>query len=158
MTKQTSLIRKFSAALALALAATGSSGATLETLDLSSYKGKVVLVDFWASWCAPCKESFPWMRQVLKRYADRGLVVVAINLDRDRSLADQFLDSQRPGFPIVFDPDAKLAEAFKVAGMPASFYVDRHGKVRFTHIGFRSNERDAAERELESLLSESQEQ
>jgi cytochrome c biogenesis protein CcmG/thiol:disulfide interchange protein DsbE len=135
-------------------AATASSAATYETLDLNSYKGKVVLVDFWASWCAPCKDSFPWMQQILSRYSDRGLVVVAINVDRDRHLAEQFLNLQNPSFPIVFDPQAKLAERFKVSGMPASFYIDRSGAVRFAHVGFRVNERDDAERELAKLLSE----
>ena len=154
MIKRSSSLRRFAVTAALVAAATTSSAATLETLDLARYKGKVVLVDFWASWCAPCKESFPWMQQILSRYSDRGLVVVAINVDRDRHLAEQFLSSQNPAFPIVFDPQAKLAERFKVSGMPASFYVDRNGAVRFTHIGFRASERDDAERELAALLAE----
>jgi thiol-disulfide isomerase/thioredoxin len=154
MMKRLFFLRNLSASAALALAGSTCFGATLESLDLNSFRGKVVLVDFWASWCAPCKESFPWMQQVLSRYADRGLVVVAVNLDRDRRLAEQFLGSLNPTFPIVFDPQARLAEHFKVSGMPASFYVDRSGAVRFSHIGFRPNEREDAERELAALLSE----
>jgi cytochrome c biogenesis protein CcmG/thiol:disulfide interchange protein DsbE len=147
-------VRALALLAAFAAAAVTSSAATPETLDLDRYKGKVVLVDFWASWCAPCKESFPWMQEILRRYSERGLVVVAINVDRDRRLAEQFLDAQNPAFPIVFDPQARLAERFKVSGMPASFYIDRSGAVRYRHIGFRANEREDAERELAALLSE----
>jgi len=154
MMKRLSHLRAFALLAALAAATITSSATTLDTLDLDRYKGKVVLVDFWASWCAPCKESFPWMQQIMSRYSERGLVVVAINVDRDRHLAEQFLNAQNPAFPIVFDPQARLAERFKVSGMPASFYIDRSGAVRYAHIGFRANERDDAERELATLLSE----
>jgi cytochrome c biogenesis protein CcmG/thiol:disulfide interchange protein DsbE len=138
----------------LGLAALPARPATLERLDLDAYRGKVVLLDFWASWCGPCKESFPWMQQMANDYADRGLVVIAVNVDHERALAEQFLRAHQPRFPIVFDPQGRLAESFHVSGMPASFYIDRNGKLRYTHIGFRAGERADAQREIAGLLAE----
>jgi len=128
--------------------------ASLDSLDLKRYDGKVVLVDFWASWCGPCLESFPWMQQMSTRYGPSGLVVVAVNVDHDRPLAERFLRSQRSTFDIVFDPRGAVAESFRVEGMPSSYYIDRHGKVRFTHVGFHSGDAADFEREIALLLSE----
>ncbi len=106
-------------------------------LDLESYKGKVVYLDFWASWCTPCRHSFPWMDGIQRAYSNRGLVVVAVNLDQEHELAERFLREMNPHFRIVFDPQGTLAEAFEVSGLPASVVIDRHGNVRFKHLGFR---------------------
>jgi len=136
------------------LHASGANAATENTLDLHAYQGKVVYVDFWASWCGPCRESFPWLRQVDARYQDKGLVVVGVNLDHDRQLADDFLKFYRPGFLIVFDEAARLADEFHVKGMPASFLIDRNGKVRYQHIGFRMTQHREYEHDVEALLAE----
>jgi thiol-disulfide isomerase/thioredoxin len=143
-----------SIAAAVLCTSAAHAGTPAPALDLDALKGKVVLVDFWASWCGPCKESFPWMQQIQNRYGDQGVVVIGVNLDRDRALAEAFLDQLRPRFPIVFDPQAKFAESFKVAGMPASFYIDRAGRVRFKHVGFHAEESAAYERELAQLAAE----
>jgi len=142
--------------LLAALALVPARAGTLETFDPDAYRGKVVLLDFWASWCAPCKESFPWMQRMEDRYRDRGLVVVAVNVDRQRELADRFLLVQQPRFAVVFDPEGRLADRYHVAGMPSSFYIDRSGRIRHTHVGFRASERQAAELELDELVSERQ--
>jgi len=146
--------RRAGVALALLFASAGACAGPPDALDLGAYAGKVVLLDFWASWCLPCKESFPWMQQVHNRYAQQGLVVIAVDVDHDRKPADQFLAQLQPSFPIVFDPHGNLAERFGVNGMPASFYIDRNGRIRYTHTGFHAQERDAAERELTGLLAE----
>ena len=140
-------------AVSLTLAA-GAQAAQESTIDLQAFKGKVVYVDFWASWCGPCRESFPWMQEVHQRYRDKGLVIVGVNVDQDHRLAEDFLNVFRPQFKVVFDQKAQLAEDFHVKGMPASFFIDRSGKVRYQHIGFRSNERSDYERKLEILLAE----
>jgi cytochrome c biogenesis protein CcmG, thiol:disulfide interchange protein DsbE len=132
----------------------GAWASTDDGLELDALRGRVVYVDFWASWCGPCRESFPWMKEMQQRYGDRGLVVVGINVDQDRELANQFLNAFRPQFRIVFDADAKLAEEFHVAGMPASYFIDRSGKQRFRHVGFRQAQRSEYEQELKSLLAE----
>jgi cytochrome c biogenesis protein CcmG, thiol:disulfide interchange protein DsbE len=123
-------------------------------LDLSAYRGKVVYVDFWASWCGPCKQSFPWMQAMKDAYDRQGLTVIAINLDLDRADADRFLDRFRPTFEVRFDPKGKLAEFYKVQAMPSSVLIDRHGVARFTHAGFRSIDGPAYEAQVRELLAE----
>jgi thiol-disulfide isomerase/thioredoxin len=105
----------------------------------------IVLVDFWASWCGPCRQSFPWMSAMSKRYGPQGLVVVAINLDKDRRSADQFLRELSPPFAVAFDPDGRTAEAFDVQTMPSSFLVNRDGQLAYAHRGFDSKDADAFE-------------
>jgi thiol-disulfide isomerase/thioredoxin len=122
-------------------------------LDLDSYRGRVVYLDFWASWCAPCRESFPWMQAMKDTYERRGLTVVAVNLDHDRADAERFLQQFHPNFEVRFDPKGALAEHFKVEGMPTSVLIDRQGVPRFTHIGFRPTDREAYESQLRDLLA-----
>ncbi len=105
-------------------------------LDLSAYKGKVVYLDFWASWCRPCLQSFPWMNDLADSYKGRGLVVVAVNVDQDTRLAEDFLQQHPADFHVVFDPDGSLADQYKVQAMPTSFLIGRDGKVRYVHSGF----------------------
>jgi len=122
--------------------------------DLSRFDGRVIYLDFWASWCAPCRQSFPWMAAMNSAYARQGLTVVAVNLDREQADADRFLHKFHPDFDVQFDPQGKLAERFKVTGMPTSMVIDRRGVVRFTHVGFRAADREAYEAELRALLAE----
>src|SRR5450755_2944651 len=104
-------------------------------LDLATLRGRVVYLDFWASWCGPCRQSFPWMQTLNNTYADQGLSIVAINLDADRADADKFLHQFKPTFDVRFDPEGKLAELNNIKTMPASILIDRHGVTRFTHMG-----------------------
>lgn len=121
---------------------------------LKDLHGKVVLVDFWASWCAPCLSSFPWMDELQKRHGQQGLVVVAVNLDQDRALAEAFLKKTAPQFRIEFDAQGTLAKQFGVQAMPTSFLIDRSGKLRITHQGFRAAQRAERERQIRQLLEE----
>ncbi len=101
-----------------------------------SLRGKVVLIDFWASWCGPCRQSFPWMNDVYSRYAAQGFRVVAIDLDKSRDLADEFLAEHPATFTVAFDPAGKTAEAFDVSAMPTSYLVGRDGQILYSHAGF----------------------
>jgi cytochrome c biogenesis protein CcmG, thiol:disulfide interchange protein DsbE len=123
-------------------------------LDLDSFRGRVLYLDFWASWCAPCRQSFPWMQAMKEAYGHEGLTVVAVNLDRNLEDAKAFLAQFHPTFDVRFDPQGKVAERFKVHGMPTSVIVDRHGVVRFTHIGFRPADQAAYEDQLREILTE----
>lgn len=122
--------------------------------SLADYRGKVVLVDFWASWCSPCRTSFPWMNQMQAKYQSQGFEVVAINLDQEKSQADKFLTQIPPKFTVLFDENAQLPEAFEVIGMPTSFLLDRSGKIRTTHIGFHEDQKDDYEKQIQALLKE----
>jgi cytochrome c biogenesis protein CcmG/thiol:disulfide interchange protein DsbE len=124
------------------------------SLDLTGMRGRVVYIDFWASWCGPCKQSFPWMETMQSTYEGQGLRIVAVNLDRDRADADEFLNRFHPTFEVRFDPKGELAEFYKVQGMPSSVLIDRHGVARFTHVGFRPIDGAMYEAQVRELLSE----
>jgi thiol-disulfide isomerase/thioredoxin len=120
---------------------------------LPALQGKIVLVDFFASWCDPCKESFPAMEALHQKFGPRGLVIVAVNLDKKKSDMDEFLKKQPASFTIVRDAGNKLVSQVKIPTMPSSFLLDRAGKVHAFHRGFRGDETVREyEKELEELL------
>jgi len=123
------------------------------TLTLDALKGKVVYLDFWASWCPPCRKSFPWMNEMEHRYGRQGLTVVAVNLDKDHELAAKFLNEVPAKFTVAYDPQGKVAENYHVPGMPSSFIIDRNGKIQAMHIGFREEDSMDLEASLRSALS-----
>jgi thiol-disulfide isomerase/thioredoxin len=129
-----------------ALASAGLSGGPLP--DTS---GKVVLVDFWASWCAPCKASFPVYSRLQAAYAARGLEVVAVSVDDSPAAYAGFVAKLKPSFLTVHDAEHKLVSVVQVPTMPTSYLVDRAGKVRFRHSGFHG---DQTERELRKEIDE----
>jgi thiol-disulfide isomerase/thioredoxin len=138
------------AALCAGMTAAGADGG----VDLNGFRGRVVYLDFWASWCAPCRQSFPWMQQMQDAYRERGLAVIAVDVDRKRQDAERFLASFHPTFAVEFDPKGELAQKYGVRGMPTGLVIDRRGVVRFTHIGFRPVDRAMYERQLQQVLSE----
>ena len=122
------------AGTALAGIAMPAEAATV--LDLARYRGAVVYVDFWASWCGPCKLAFPFMQQLSARYPASDLAVVTINLDRQRAAAEAFIRQVRSTLPVIYDAAGDLAQTWKVADMPTSLLFDRKGAMRFRHPGF----------------------
>lgn len=124
-----------------------------EPLDLGRFHGKVVLLDFWASWCEPCQHSFPWLNAMQAKYSDRGLVVIGVNVDRVRADADRFLRDVPADFQIIYDPDGSLASHYEVPGMPTSYVFGPAGELVAQHIGFRNAAREDREAELQKLLS-----
>lgn len=134
----------------------GSAGlVTLAGGEIPATAGKVVLVDFWASWCAPCKASFPMMAKLQKDYAARGLVIVAVSVDEKPAAAVAFVKKLAPTFSTVHDRTQKLVTAVVAPTMPTSYLIARDGRVRFRHEGYHG---DVTERELrkeiETLLAE----
>jgi len=123
--------------LAVLLAALPVAASTGESLQLDEYEGKVVMLDFWASWCVPCRRSFPWMNEMQQNYADRGLVVIAVNLDNNSDDAAKFLQEYPAKFKILYDTDKKLAREFEVQAMPSSYLIGRDGKLADRHLGFK---------------------
>jgi thiol-disulfide isomerase/thioredoxin len=123
-------------------------------LDLSTLRGQVVYLDFWASWCGPCRQSFPWMQALKTSYENQGLAIVAVNVDADRADAEKFLAQYKPTFDVRFDPQGKIAELYNIKTMPSSVLIDRHGVTRFTHMGFRPVDGALYEAQLRELLAE----
>lgn len=122
------------------------------TLDLADYEGKVVLVDFWASWCVPCRRSFPWMNEMHARYANDGLAIVAVNMDAEPGDAEAFLREYPAAFTIIRDKDASLARAFDVSAMPTSYLIGRDGERISRHLGFKVKDQDEYETEIIEAL------
>ena len=106
------------------------------SVSLDSLHSKVVLVDFWASWCVPCKSSFPWMNQMQQRYGPKGLTIVAINVDKSRGSAEDFIAKHPANFTVAFDPLGKAAKAYRVWGMPTSYLIGPSRQILFSRSGF----------------------
>lgn len=121
-------------------------------LDLGPYRGKVVYLDFWASWCTPCHLSFPWMKDLQANYGGEGLVVLAVNLDRDRAKADEFLATEGGQLNIVYDPKGAIARQFNFKDMPTAYLIGRDGNVRSVHSGFETSKQNAYLADVITLL------
>jgi thiol-disulfide isomerase/thioredoxin len=120
---------------------------------LPDLHGKVVLVDFFASWCQPCQESFPVMEELYQKYGSKGFVIVAVNLDTKKGDLDKFLKRHPTSFTVVRDADNKLVQQIQIPTMPSSFLLDRHGKVYASHNGFKGEEtKKQYTAEIEALL------
>lgn len=130
-----------------------SSAWSAKTFDLEKHRGKIVYVDFWASWCTPCRASFPFMQEMVEKYGE-DLVITAINLDKSREDAAQFLSAFNVNFDIVYDPDGDLAKEFKLKGMPTSYLYDRSGKLLGSHIGFKNKDAASLEQAITRAISQ----
>lgn len=121
------------------------------SITLSKYKGRVVYLDFWASWCIPCRKSFPWMNAMQKNYS-KSLVVITINLDKKKKAVDKFLTKYPANFIVAHDPAGKTAELYDVKGMPSSYIIDRDGKIVYSHIGFREKSKKELEKKIQEAV------
>jgi cytochrome c biogenesis protein CcmG/thiol:disulfide interchange protein DsbE len=121
--------------------------------ELGETKGKLLWVDFWASWCAPCRRSFPWLNDMQAKYGKQGLEVIGVNLDNEKGAADKFLREVPARFTLRFDPAGKLAQKFDVQAMPSSFLLDAAGNVLATHAGFRLAESAEYEAQIKAALA-----
>ena len=138
------------AAPAVSLPALGSEG----EVSLKSLSGKVVYLDFWASWCGPCRVSFPLLDQLREELGPDGFEVFAINVDEDPSDAEQFLAEVPVSYLIVRDAAGVTPESFGILGMPTGYLIDRKGIVRNIHQGFRKSDEDKLRTEIIALLGE----
>jgi len=127
-----------------------------ETVCLSDYQGKVVLLDIWASWCGPCQQEMPFLVESCQKFGKDGFVVLTINIDKDVKNIRKFVSKLEipPDFPIVLDQDAKIPPLYQVEGMPTTLLIDRKGMVRYRHIGFKPENKDSYLEEITTLLKE----
>ncbi len=150
-------IRKIQAVvLALFLGAITAHAApppSASDFDFGQYEGQVVILDFWASWCPPCRRSFPWFNDMKKKYGAHGLVIVGVNTDRKWEDAEHFLQQIPADFQLLSDPDGMLKEKFEVTGMPTTFIFDRHGTMVARHLGFQVDRQEEYEAVLRQVLT-----
>ncbi|MEX1058157.1 MAG: TlpA disulfide reductase family protein [Natronospirillum sp.] len=121
---------------------------------LGSLKGDVIYLDFWASWCVPCRQSFPFLNELHGRYGERGLTILGVNVDEKRADADDFLRRIPADFRIIYDNGAALPPIYNVMGMPTAYLIDHRGRIVEQKIGFRLDSREATERKLVEMLRE----
>ena len=131
------------------VAAALDTGAPISPAD---YRGQVVYLDFWASWCGPCRESFPFMNELQRDLAGKGLRIIAIGVDKTAADARRFLDRYPAQFTVALDATAACPTAYRLEGMPTSFVIDRTGTVRAIHAGFRDKDRSEIRRQLQEAL------
>ncbi len=121
---------------------------------LSAHRGKLIYLDFWASWCGPCRQSFPWMNALHEKYASKGFEIIAVNLDAKESDARQFLSEHPAKFTVAFDPVGVTPRNYEVKGMPSSYLIDREGRLLMIHSGFNEKGSKSLEQAIRKLMEE----
>jgi peroxiredoxin len=124
-------------------------------LTLADYKGQVVYLTFWASWCVPCRQEMPYLEQLRKRHEGEGLEIIGINVDESLPGALQFAEDYNLSFPLVWDKDRAVSKAYLVPGYPTHYLVDRDGRIRYSGLGFALKDVAAVAQEVQTLLAES---
>jgi thiol-disulfide isomerase/thioredoxin len=123
-------------------------------LSLSDLKGQVVLINFWASWCGPCRQEMPVLEQLYKKYKGAGFTLLGVNVEPKSADAEGFLKATPVSFPILFDPDSKVSRLYEVSGMPSTVILDRTGKVRYIHHGYKPGEESEYLDQIRALVRE----
>lgn len=138
----------------LAIALNLKAATEERSFDINNYQGKVVYLDFWASWCVPCRKSFPWMNKMRQKYSNEQLEIIAINLDKEHDLALEFLKNYPAEFTVMFDPKGELAKKYQIPGMPSSILFDQKGKAIEAHGGFFEEKINEYEHQIETAINQ----
>lgn len=123
-------------------------------VDPGQFTGKVLLIDFWATWCPPCVQSIPFFNKLRNELGANGFEILAVNVDEDKATVDDFLQSHPIEYPVVFDPNGECPKTYDVKAMPSSYLLDKTGKIRKIFLGFRDSEQATIKSEIQHLLSE----
>ena len=125
-----------------------------ENLRLEDHRGEVVMLNFWASWCGPCRQEMPLMDELYSQYKDLGFTILAVNVDEDRTAAHRFLDKVPVSYPVLYDPESSVSELYEVQAMPTTVMIDRDGNARYLHYGYQPGYEDDYEQQIRQLLRE----
>jgi peroxiredoxin len=140
-----------SSALAPSFALPSRSG---DTVSLTQLKGKVVMLNFWASWCGPCRQEMPLLEQMHKRYSALGFTLVGVNVDANSKDAEDWLSKTPVTFPVLFDRESKVSAMYDVKAMPSTVFIDRKGNVRYLHKGYKVGDEGEYLNQIRALLKE----
>jgi thiol-disulfide isomerase/thioredoxin len=132
------------------------SGRGGKAIDLSAYKGQVVMINFWATWSGPCRQEMPLLEDIYKKYKPMGFTMLAVNVEPDSKAAEAWLGklAKPVSFPVAFDTDSKVSKMYKVAGMPSTVFVDRKGNIRVMHKGYKAGDENFYLTQIRSMLTE----
>jgi thiol-disulfide isomerase/thioredoxin len=127
-----------------------------KTIALDQFRGQVVMINFWASWCGPCRQEMPILEDIYKKYKPMGFTMLAVNVEPDTAAAEAWLAklSKPVTFPVAFDTDSKVSKLYKVPGMPTTVFVDRKGNFRVLHKGYKAGDENIYLTQIRSLLKE----
>jgi peroxiredoxin len=125
-----------------------------DTVSLASLKGKVVMLNFWASWCGPCRQEMPLLEQMHKRYSALGFTLVGVNVDANSKDAEEWLTKTPVSFPVLFDRESKVSAMYDVKAMPSTVFIDRKGNVRALHKGYKAGDEGEYLNQIRALLKE----
>ena len=125
-----------------------------ENVKLSEHRGEVVMINFWASWCGPCRQEMPLLEEMYKKYSDLGFVLLGVNVEEDSSKASELLREVSVSFPVLFDNKNDVTKLYKVVAMPSTVMVDRDGKMRFLHRGYLPGYEAEYIKEIKELVRE----
>lgn len=127
---------------------------TGENIRLAEQRGNVVMLNFWASWCGPCRQEMPHLNAISEEYSDLGFSLIGVNVDENQSDADRAIKDLRVSFPVLFDNDSTVAELFSVDAMPTTIIIDKDGNVRHLHRGYQSGYEDDYAKQVAGLIRE----
>ncbi|WP_341938100.1 TlpA family protein disulfide reductase [Marinimicrobium sp. C2-29] len=127
---------------------------TGENLNLEEQRGKVVMINFWASWCAPCRKEMPLLEELYDRYEKDGFTLFGINVEQNPEAAEKFLADVGVSFPILYDPESEVSRAYQVNAMPTTVMVDRDGEVRYVNRGYREGDEEKYRKQVRELIGE----
>jgi len=125
-----------------------------KTLSLAQYRGQVVMLNFWATWCGPCRQEMPLLDAMYKKYKGLGFTLIGVNVEPDSDAAEAFLKKVPVSFPIAFDRDSQISKLYNVQGMPSSVIIDRKGKARIVHKGYKPGDENKYLDHIRALVRE----
>ena len=124
------------------------------TIDLAQYKGQVVMINFWASWCVPCRQEMPLLESIYKKYKPLGFTMIGVNVEPDQKEAENFLKQTPVSFPVLFDAKSKVSGLYNVQVMPTTVFIDRKGNVRLVHQSYQPGAENLYMDQIRSLIRE----
>jgi peroxiredoxin len=125
-----------------------------QNVSLAQYKGQVVMLNFWASWCGPCRQEMPLLESIYKKYNRLGFTLIGVNVEPDSNAANEWLKQTPVSFPILYDKESRVSKMYDVAGMPSTVIIDRAGKVRMLHRGYKPGDENEYLDSIRTLVRE----